>query len=401
MPKIGELTLTSVDEFDFRLLIKALGKGEKGSRSLTFAEASLLIQGFAQGKVTQVQMASAMMLMRVRGETVDEVAGVVAGLKQSVSAQWASLTVDIDWPVFAGKREQLPWLLLVAKLLANNGIKILLHGDSLALPHRRHVESCIGALNITRCFNAEDAQQALDDANIVYVHAGDMLNVLDECRLLHQELGLRSIIQTASRCVNPANAPISLRSYFHPGLDNIHQQVAEKLFRHQHQHLQHQQGIVGIFKGLQGETEINPRVTTTVKFVKSAAESLSCGDFSLDTSLEAFSGAKVGQADLSADVLALLWSEIEPDKSTQLLQLMSAPMIAQAVKSIESTLALILRLERELLAKQPLTDIAEASQQVWANRLNPQAIFQQLQSLSHAEFINISHSGNKEQICAV
>ena len=79
MPKMGELTLTSVDEFDFRLLIKALGKGEKGSRALTFDEACLLLEGFAKGKATRAQMASAMMLMRVRGETTEEISGMVIG----------------------------------------------------------------------------------------------------------------------------------------------------------------------------------------------------------------------------------------------------------------------------------------------------------------------------------
>jgi len=374
MPKIGELTLTSVDEFDFRLLIKALGKGEKGSRALTFAEASLLLEGFAKGKATRVQMASAMMLMRVRGETTEEVAGMVAGLRRTLDIAWGSLAVDIDWPVYAGKREQLPWLLLVAKLLASQGIRVMLHGDSLALPHRRHVESCLNAVNIACCTTPQSANAALQSDNIVYVRAGDLAPVLDECRQLHQELGLRSLIQTAVRCINPANAPISLRSYFHPGLDNLHQGICEVLFANGEYH----DGSIAIFKGLQGETEFNPRVSTTITVVNGQTDNIAVSSLSIPTLLEGFSGAKVGQAELSSEILALLWGEKQPFVTRELTALMSRTMIEQALSSITATLAaVLLLLSRKSAMTEPNTtaiitveQAVDLSLQCWVNRFN-------------------------------
>ncbi|MGI2169396.1 glycosyl transferase [Shewanella sp. MF05960] len=373
MPKIGELTLTSAETFDFRLLIKALGKGEKGSRSLTFAEASLLLEGFALGHATRVQMASAMMLMRVRGETVDEVAGIVAGLRHTLHSDWQSLSVDIDWPVYAGKREQLPWLLLVATLLAKQGVRVMLHGDSQALPHRRHVESCLDALSIRCCTTPQSAALALASDGIVYVRAGDLAPVLDDCRQLHQELGLRSVIQTAARCINPSNAPISLRSYFHPGLDDLHQQVSEALFANN----EYPPGHVAIFKGLQGETEFNPRVATLMKVVSKKAANVTVSSSTIPTLLAGFCGAKVGQADLSSDILALLWRETQPLLATELSGVMSRTMIEQALSSISATLtAVILLLNQQSHmaggSQQSLTveQAISLSQQCWANRLS-------------------------------
>jgi anthranilate phosphoribosyltransferase len=388
MPKIGELTLTSVDEFDFRLLIKALGKGEKGSRALTFDEACLLLEGFAKGKVSRVQMASAMMLMRVRGETTEEIAGMVAGLRRTVDKGWHSLEVDIDWPVYAGKREQLPWLLLVAKLLAKQGIRLMLHGDSQALPHRRHVESCLASLNIACCTSSQMAKVALQSDNIVYVRAGDLAPVLDECRQLHQELGLRSLIQTAARCMNPTNAPISLRSYFHPGLDTVHQGICEILFEKSEYHA----GSVAIFKGLQGETECNPRVATTITVVNGQTDNIAVSSLSIPTLLEGFSGAKVGQAELSSDILALLWREKEPFSADALTSLMSRTMIEQALSSMTATLAAVLLLlnhklntaiiPQESISPESISQKSNSqkimaaeqavylSQQCWANRFS-------------------------------
>jgi anthranilate phosphoribosyltransferase len=396
MPKIGELTLTSVDDFDFRLLIKALGKGEKGSRSLTFNEACLLLEGFAKGKATRVQMASAMMLMRVRGETTEEIAGMVAGLRRTLDKGWSSLEVDIDWPVYAGKREQLPWLLLVAKLLAKKGVRVILHGDSQALPHRRHVESCLASLNIACCTTPQMANVALQSDNIVYVRAGDLSPVLDECRQLHQELGLRSLIQTAARCMNPTNAPISFRSYFHPGLDAVHQGICEILFAKSEYHF----GTVAIFKGLQGETECNPRVATTISIVNGQFENVDVSSVTIPTLLEGFSGAKVGQAELSSDILALLWREKAPLSADALTTLMSRTMIEQALSSIIATLSTVLLLLNHKLNTATISQksispkfiTAEQavclSQQCWANRFsatnNPLAKWQ-----------------NKEWLCTV
>jgi len=361
-------------EFDFSLLIKALGKGEKGSRALTFDEACLLLEGFAKGKATRAQMASAMMLMRVRGETTEEISGMVAGLRRTVDKDWHSLEVDIDWPVYAGKREQLPWLLLVAKLLAKQGVRVMLHGDSQALPHRRHVESCLASLNIACCTTPQMANVALQSDNIAYIRQGDLAPVVDEGRQLHQELGLRSLIQTGARCINPTNAPISLRSYFHPGLDAVHQGVCEVLFAKS----EYLAGTVAIFKGLQGETECNPRVATTISVVDGQADNVKISSVTIPTLLEGFSGAKVGQAELSSDILALLWREQEPFSADALTTLMSRTMIEQALSSITATLAaVLLLLSRKSAMTEPNTtaiitteQAVNLSQQCWTNRFN-------------------------------
>ncbi|MFS1439016.1 glycosyl transferase [Shewanella sp. 10N.286.48.A6] len=345
-------------DFDSRKLIKAMGKGVKGSRSLNFAEAAYLIKGFASGDISTAQMAAAMMLMRVRGESVEELAGVASGLKQLVSSQWKTIKADIDWPVYAGKREQLPWLLLAAKMLAKQGKTIVLHGDSQSLPHRRHVESYIAALDIPKCDNAETAAEMLAKTGLIYLNSADVIPVLNDCRALHQELGLRSFIQMSVRCVNPCNAAFSLRSYFHPGLDKLHHQVAALLAKDS---CQREAADIAIFKGLQGETEINPRVSTRVGLLRfNGQHEANFAEINLPTQLEAFVGAKLGQADLSAAVLAQLWRAediAEADLSTAQLQ--------QAIASVTATIALVNVLCNKGLA---INDALEHAKKVWFER---------------------------------
>lgn len=248
----------------YQALIKALGRGAKGSRSLTLEESTFLITGFYDGYGTRAQLATSLMLMRVRGETIDEIAGVTLGIQSTISPEWKTIDASIDWPCYAGKRDMLPWLLLTAKVLAKEGERVLLHGDPHSLPHRLHIARYVASLGIPIVSSSSDAKSALDRVGICYLDADHLTPLVSVFRSLHQELGLRSLFQTAIRCVNPASAPVSLRSYFHPGLDTVHAKVAKSvaLFNPESKAVR-----VGIFKGVQGETEVNPRIATEITIV--------------------------------------------------------------------------------------------------------------------------------------
>ncbi len=326
----------------YQALIKALGRGAKGSRELTFEESKFLISGFHDGIGSQVQLAAALMLMRVRGESVAEIAGAATGIKSTISEQWAEAKPSIDWPCYAGKRELLPWLLLAAKVLADQGERILLHGDPKSLSHRKHIAAYVSALDIPSVSTPDEAKSALDHGGICYVDAGCFSPLVARFRNLHQELGLRSLFQTAIRCTNPAGAPVSLRSYFHPGLDKVHAGIAEMMAKHaaksdlgssaEHvaddlaedyaeglaenladdcaeeltEYLSRPHEKVGIFKGVQGECEINPRITTELSIVaKHGRESIS-----LPTLLEGV----VGLNTLASHI------QLEAERAPQLLR---------------------------------------------------------------------------------
>ncbi|HSG62778.1 MAG TPA: hypothetical protein VLA24_15235, partial [Pseudomonadales bacterium] len=343
-------------DFDPKRLIKALGKGIKGARALTLLEAKQLILGFALGQVNAPQMASAMMLMRLRGETVTEMAGVALGLKATVNEGWRQLKPQLDWPVFAGKRDQLPWLLLAAKALASQGITIVLHGDELALPHRSHVGKYIEALDIPLANQVEQAKMALFTHGIVYVPVSAYLPVADQCRALHQTLGLRSLVQMSVRCINPFSATTSLRSYFHPGVDIHHWQVAEMMAQHD---LASPNQVV-IFKGQQGETEINPRVATKVIVITKATVAVqSPVEFELPTLLEGLLRADVlvPFEKRTADTLRQYWLGLaETDR---------AAIDKQAYFSVIGTLMVC------LFGLTPATTVAQAlesAQKLWQQR---------------------------------
>lgn len=68
------------------------------------------------------------MLLRVKEESIDELAGFVQATKDQL--HFAPLKVDLDWSSYAGKRKHYPWFLLAALTLAHHGYKIVMHGAS-------------------------------------------------------------------------------------------------------------------------------------------------------------------------------------------------------------------------------------------------------------------------------
>ena len=70
-------------EHPFAEYIRILGKGKKGSRPLTQEEAYQSMKMIMAGEVLPVQLGAFLMLMRVKEETPEELAGFVLAARES------------------------------------------------------------------------------------------------------------------------------------------------------------------------------------------------------------------------------------------------------------------------------------------------------------------------------
>jgi hypothetical protein len=102
---------TSHPEHPFAETIRILGKGKKGSRSLTQEEAYHAMKMILANEVLPVQLGAFLMLMRVKEETPEELAGFVIAARESCKLADDSALVDLDcfcflrcyWPRMALK----------------------------------------------------------------------------------------------------------------------------------------------------------------------------------------------------------------------------------------------------------------------------------------------------------
>ncbi len=105
----------------FARFIKILGRGKSLTRSLTIEEAEEAMQMIVAGEVLPEQIGAFLMLLRIKEESGEEIAGFVRAVRASMKKPSSLPTVDVDWSSYAGKRRQLPWFILVTQILARNG----------------------------------------------------------------------------------------------------------------------------------------------------------------------------------------------------------------------------------------------------------------------------------------
>ena len=236
-------------------LIRALGRGKKGSRNLTRSEAHFAMTSILDGSMTQAQLGALLMLMRVKEETPEEIAGLVDACHDALPHSDKNIVaVDVNWPAYAGKKKQPSWYLLAARLLADNGIRVLLHGGGEHTPGRQYARQICPLLNIPVVDTLDSAVQAIAHQSIAYIAVKDVLPVLSDLIDMKAELGLRSPVNTLVRHLNPLNASLTLQGMFHPPYMAIHHQAAMLLGQ--------QKNLV--MKGDGGEFEVRPDSDTRI-----------------------------------------------------------------------------------------------------------------------------------------
>ena len=108
--------------------IKEIGRGPRGARPLTRAQAADLLGQVLDGGVTDLEIGAFCLAMRIKGETAPEMAGFLDATHQRLARLPASDRPLVVLPSYNGARK-LPVLTpLLALLLAREGLPVLLHG---------------------------------------------------------------------------------------------------------------------------------------------------------------------------------------------------------------------------------------------------------------------------------
>jgi len=277
-------------EHAFARYVRILGKGKSGSRSLSREEAHSAFSMILEDRVEPLQLGAFLMLLRVKEETPDELAGFVSACRDTMNTQPTESPIDLDWPSYAGKKTQQPWYLLSALLLAANGVRILMHGSDGHTAGRVYSEACLNQLGIKAADNLAQALQNIDAVNFAYLPLRNFCLPLHNIIQLKHLLGLRSPVNTLVRLLNPVLAPYSVQSVFHPAYADLHAR-ADQLLGQPHSL---------VFKGEGGEVEIKPHANTRCTLLRQGTLQQLDWPRCLDTK-------PAPQTDLSAQALLALW----------------------------------------------------------------------------------------------
>jgi anthranilate phosphoribosyltransferase len=244
-------------EHPFAEYIRILGKGKSGSRSLTIEEAHRAMKMILAGEVEPIQLGAFLMLLRVKEETGEEVAGFVRAVQESLQLPADLPEVRLDWSSYAGKRRQLPWYVLSALLLASGGYSVFMHGIAAREDDRIYTPQVLQALGVKAAQSLAEAAEQIRASGFAFMTLAQLSPRLHEIIELRPVLGLRSPVHTLARMLNPFQAPATLMGIFHPGYRDIHQEAALLL----------KQPRMAVFKGEGGEVERNPDIACKVQTV--------------------------------------------------------------------------------------------------------------------------------------
>lgn len=237
----------------FSAYLAALGRGPGRSRSLTREEAFEAMSMVLDGRADPVQVGAFLLLLRYRHENADEVAGLAeavrrhCGLARLISD--GPVGADLDWPSYAaGRTRGAPWFLLSALLLAQNEVRVAMHGFNSHLINGTLTEHCLTELGLPIANNMDDAKQHLMARYFCYLPLRNMSDDVQSLINLRPILGLRTAVNTVVRTLNPLNAPASFVGIFHPPYLDVQLKSGGLLGT----------ARVGVIKGGGGEAERTP-----------------------------------------------------------------------------------------------------------------------------------------------
>ena len=197
-------------------LIAKIGKGAKASKDLTWEEAKQAMRQLIEGQATPVQVGAFLLAMRVKMESVSELAAFTSAAREyKAPLRIATRKPLIDVSSYAGKKDTFHALAGSAVVAAAAGVAVLIHGHE-GIPERLSMASVLAALGVPIDLTPEQVAQDVASKGFGYLDIALYHPPLAGFLQLRHELGVRSFFHPVAKMLNPARAPVQIIGVTHP-----------------------------------------------------------------------------------------------------------------------------------------------------------------------------------------
>jgi anthranilate phosphoribosyltransferase len=239
---------TADNPHPFAPYVAILARGKTKQRPFTFEEARDSMAMILRGEALPEQIGAYLMLLRLKEETPEEIAGFVEGTRATFDRPDTLPRVDVDWSCYAGKRVQLPWFILSLLALVQSGTRVVLHGAEGHTPGRVYTRDVFARFGLPIATGFKHAAEQIETQGMTYMPLETLSPVLRDLIELKPVLGLRSPVNSFTRLLNPFDAPTVMQGIFHRGFLDIHSGAAQIL----------EIPSMAVFRGDGGEIEVRP-----------------------------------------------------------------------------------------------------------------------------------------------
>ena len=198
------------------LLISKIGKGLKGAKDLTWDEAKSALNAIIEGQATDVQVGAFLMAMRIKTESISELAAFTA-----TARTWAPPILlphqakMVDIPLYGEKHNTIHVVVAASLVAASAGAGIFMHGvENPQVPY--DLPQVLHHLKLPIAHSAAEAIDHCSQRLWVYMdlagHHAPLTKLLD----LRRDFGLQNLSHQVARLLNPARVASQVIGISHP-----------------------------------------------------------------------------------------------------------------------------------------------------------------------------------------
>jgi len=202
----------------FRDILKIIGRGKKLQRDLTYDEAFEAIQLFLGDEVSDTQIGGFLLTMRVKEETSEEIRGFVDGartLMKPMPQPNVDRLVDFGLP-YNGKIRTLQTGVISLMLVASAGVPVIVHGaDDIPTKSGVAVLNLLRALGYPADQSPDEVCQSIEKTNFGVLNLEQVLPQWTALTSLRHHFGVRTLMNTVEKLLNPANAEYHVNGFYH------------------------------------------------------------------------------------------------------------------------------------------------------------------------------------------
>ena len=218
-------------------------------------EAATLMQNIMSGELNQLQIAAVLTALRVKGETVDEVAGFVTTMQDNAIRISPKANGVIDTCGTGGDgRQTFNISTATAIVCAAIGIPVAKHGNR-AVSSKCGSADVLEALDVNLDVEPESVASLIDEIGIGFLFAPAHHPAMKHVASVRHELGFRTVFNLVGPMANPAGVKRQLIGVYDPDLTDL---VAKTLLALGSEKVMVVHGMDGLDEvSLSGETRVS------------------------------------------------------------------------------------------------------------------------------------------------
>ncbi|MCM3781506.1 anthranilate phosphoribosyltransferase [Neobacillus mesonae] len=196
--------------------LKEVGRGKRGSRDLTYIEAAECAEMILAQSATPAQIGAFLASERLKMESTDELKAFVDICRKYADRSFHHEGIDFAGP-YDGRTHSFYASFATAFVVAAAGVKVTLHGSE-PIPPKWGTTYSLLLRNLginTDNLHSVNLLQAAKESGVRYAPAECYGGKLNELRTLREELGLRTIFNTAEKLIDYSHSPYLVFGIFH------------------------------------------------------------------------------------------------------------------------------------------------------------------------------------------